>query len=142
MSLAYRLPIAVRRGLSTPVVEFVRARFWVQQVRGWSEPDTRQIRVYWHPLWSRATVEQTLLHELCHLSGLPGCASHGKLFRALLIRKAREAFGVTLPEESVSWTVAQIDYGIVWRMWLKRPDTFLPCLTPPTIEGAPQCLPS
>lgn len=115
-----------RRGLG-PVTLQLRRASWLQRVYGWADPQLRTVRIYWHPLWSRARVEQTYVHELSHLSGLPGCAGHRRLFKSLVLRRAEAALGVTLPTEAVSWSMAAIDWGIVWRRWWTSPTSILPC---------------
>lgn len=127
------VPLAPRRGLGPVTLQTRRASWW-QRVRGWAAPDTRVIRVYWHPFWTRAQVEQAYLHEMAHLSGLPGCVGHGKLFKSLVVRKAREALGVHLPPDAVSWSMADLDWGIVWRSWWQHPENLTPCWSEARVE--------
>ena len=127
--------IRPRRGLTTPVVQFRRARRFGQTLWGWANPTTRRVCVYWHPWWSRAAVAETLLHELLHLTGHPGCAGHGPLFVAALVRSA-PLLGVRLPAEARQWTVHEVDWGIRWRLWLSDPRWALPCGSAP--QGLPE----
>ncbi len=128
------LPALHRAGLSAPCVRYVRAASWGQRTRGWADPRTRSIVVYWHPLWSRGSVEQTLLHELLHLSGRPGSAGHGPRFKALVLRFGREILGVELPEGAVRWRMSDLDYGQVWRRWIRAPWSAIPCFYEPVEE--------
>lgn len=89
-----------------PTLEVVRAAL-TQRVYGWANPETRTIRIYEHPLWPRVWVDLTHLHELVHLSGKAGCATHGTRFKRALLRSAENAWGLNFEDHRA---LAQMPY--------------------------------
>lgn len=111
-------------GPRPPSVELRRARSYWQRTLGWVDVRARHIVVYWHPLWTRASAEETLLHEQVHLSGRPGAVGHGPRFKRALARAAR-LLGVEV--ESTYRSTQALDRAIVHRRWVSDPWSLAPC---------------
>jgi hypothetical protein len=102
-----------------PRVEFRAARTPDQLTKGWCEADSRRVVIYRHWLWDRIEEEITLVHELVHLSGVPGTWDHRRAFRLELARAARRVWGINVRGEDHR-SVRELERAIWWAVLRKR----------------------
>ena len=110
-------PIAAK-DVQLPMRMRERPAHW-HSVTGAHLPEQGCITITADPEATRAEVSEVLLHELVHAATpTPRSPSgrrtvHGRAFCAMLIRAAKEAYGVVLDPDAITWSSWRIDDAIV-----------------------------
>ena len=95
-----------------------RPAHW-HSVTGAHLPEQGCITITADPEATRAEIASVLIHELAHAATpTPRSPSgrrtvHGRAFRTMLVRAAKEAYGLDLDPEAITWSSWRIDDAIV-----------------------------